>query len=96
MAYIVKPVVTEKVNTLTEKLNQYCFIVNPKANKFQVKAEVEARYNVTVTSVSTSNYAGKNKSRYTKTGLLRGKTAAFKKAFVTLKAGDTIDFFSNI
>lgn len=96
MAYIVKPLVTEKVTDLTEKHNVFCFVVRPDANKLQIQNEVEALYNVKVVSVNTVNYAGKNKSRYTKAGLLRGKTNAFKKAYVTLKEGESIDFFSNI
>ena len=96
MAYIVKPLVTEKVTDLTEKHNVFCFVVRPEANKRQIQNEVEALYNVKVVSVNTVNYAGKNKSRYTKAGLLRGKTNAFKKAYVTLKEGESIDFFSNI
>lgn len=96
MAYIVKPLVTEKVTDLTEKHNVFCFVVRPGANKLQIQNEVEALYNVKVVSVNTVNYAGKNKSRYTKAGLLRGKTNAFKKAYVTLKEGESIDFFSNI
>lgn len=96
MAYIVKPLVTEKVTDLTEKHNVFCFVVRPEANKLQIQNEVEALYNVKVVSVNTVNYAGKNKSRYTKAGLQRGKTNAFKKAYVTLKEGESIDFFSNI
>lgn len=96
MAYIIKPLVTEKMTGLTEKLNQFGFLVRPEANKLQIKAEVEALYNVTVVSVNTANYAGKNKSRYTKAGLLNGRTNAVKKAIVTLKEGETIDFYSNI
>lgn len=96
MAYIVKPLVTEKVTDLTEKHNVFCFVVRPEANKLQIQNEVEALYNVKVVSVNAVNYAGKNKSRYTKAGLLRGKTNAFKKAYVTLKEGESIDFFSNI
>ena len=96
MAYIVKPLVTEKVTDLTEKHNVFCFVVRPEANKLQIQNEVEALYNVKVVSVNTVNYAGKNKSRYTKAGLLRGKTNAFKKAYVTLKEGESIYFFSNI
>lgn len=96
MAYIVKPLVTEKVTDLTEKHNVFCFVVRPEANKLQIQNEVEALYNVKVVSVNTVNYAGKNKSRYTKAGLLRGKTNAFKKAYVTLKEGESIDFFTNI
>lgn len=94
MAYIVKPLVTEKVTDLTEKHNVFCFVVRPEANKLQIQNEVEALYNVKVVSVNTVNYAGKNKSRYTKAGLLRGKTNAFKKAYVTLKEGESIDFLA--
>ncbi len=96
MAYIIKPLITEKMTGVTEKLNRYGFVVSPKANKIEIKAEVEALYNVTVLDVNTMNYAGKNKSRYTKAGLLKGRTNAFKKAIVTLKEGDVIDFYSNI
>ena len=96
MAYIIKPLVTEKMTGLTEKLNQFGFLVRPEANKLQIKAEIEALYNVNVVSVDTMNYAGKNKSRYTKAGLLNGRTNAVKKAIVTLKEGETIDFYSNI
>ena len=96
MAYIVKPLVTEKMTDITEKQNKFGFIVRPEANKLQIKAEVEATYGVTVTDVNTMNYAGKNKSRYTKAGLLQGRTNAFKKAVVTLKEGESIDFYSNI
>ncbi|GAY29654.1 50S ribosomal protein L23 [Bacteroidaceae bacterium] len=96
MAYIVKPLVTEKMTGITESENKFGFVVRPEANKLQIKAEIEATYGVTVVGISTMNYAGKNKSRYTKAGLLRGKTNAFKKAIVTLKEGETIDFYSNI
>ena len=96
MAYIIKPLVTEKMTGITEKQNKYGFIVRPEANKIELKKEIENRYNVTVLDVNTCVYAGKNKSRYTKAGLLKGRTNAFKKAIVTLKEGDTIDFYSNI
>ncbi|MBQ5370263.1 MAG: 50S ribosomal protein L23 [Bacteroidaceae bacterium] len=96
MAYIIKPIVTEKMNTVSEKQNKFGFIVRPEANKLEIKAEVEALYGVTVVDVNTMRYAGKNKSRYTKAGLLKGRTNAFKKAIVTVKEGETIDFYSNI
>ena len=96
MAFIIKPLITEKTNSLSDKQNKFGFVVRPQANKLQIKAEGEALYNVTVTSVDTMNYAGKNKSRYTKAGLLRGRSNAFKKAIVTVKEGETIDFYSNI
>lgn len=96
MSIIIKPLVTEKMTSITEKQNKFGFVVRPNANKIEIKKEIEARYNVTVTDVNTMVYAGKNKSRYTKAGLIKGRTNAFKKAIVTLKEGDTIDFYSNI
>lgn len=96
MGIIVKPLVTEKMTTITEKLNRFGFIVRPEANKLEIKKEVEALYNVTVVEVNTMRYDGKNKSRYTRSGIINGRTNAFKKAIVTLKEGDTIDFYSNI
>lgn len=97
MAFIVKPLVTEKMTNITEKQpNRYGFVVRPEANKLQIKAEAEALYKVSVVDVNTMNYAGKRSSRYTKAGLIRGQKSAFKKAIVTLKEGDMIDFYSNI
>ena len=117
MAYIIKPLVTEKMTNITEKSSQdrtyrvkskageertkkatpkFRFIVKPEANKIEIKKEVEARYNVKVIDVNTVRYAGKRSSRYTKAGLIKGQKNAFKKAIVTLREGDTIDFYSNI
>lgn len=97
MGIIIKPIVTEKQTAITEKMsNRYGFRVAPDANKLEIKKAVEEMYNVSVVDVNTINYAGKKKSRYTKSGIINGKQAAFKKAIVTLKEGETIDFFSNI
>ena len=96
MGFIVKPLVTEKMNNITENQNKFGFIVRPEANKLQIKAEVEAKFNVKVVAVNTCIYSGKNKSRYTRSGLIKGRTNAFKKAIVTLAEGDAIDFYSNI
>mgnify|MGYP000970027004 FL=1 len=97
MAFIIKPLVTEKQTKITDKhVNRYGFIVRPEANKLQIKQEVEGLYNVTVIDVNTLRYAGKRSSRYTKAGLIKGQKNAFKKAIVTVKDGDTIDFYSNI
>ncbi len=97
MAYLIKPLVTEKMTDVTEKQNnKFGFIVHPKANKIEIRKEVEAKYNVSVVSVNTIKYAGKRKSRYTRSGVIKGQTNAYKKAIVTLKEGETIDFFSNI
>lgn len=81
---------------LGEKLNRYGFIVRKEANKVQIKQAVESLYGVEVESVNTMNNAGKLKSRYTKTGLISGRTRATKKAIITLAKGETIDFYSNI
>lgn len=92
----IKPLVTEKANAQSEKLNCYTFAVSPDANKFQIKDIVEKLYNVRVVSVNTALYAGKRKQRYTKGGLIKGQHAAFKKAYVTVAEGQTIDYYSNI
>ena len=96
MIIIKKPVITEKMTAISEKLNKFAFIVDKRANKIQIKEAVEKLYGVKVEAVNTMNYDGKRKSRYTKAGVITGRTASFKKAIVTLKEGDTIDFFSNI
>ena len=80
----------------TEKFNRYGFIVDKEANKLQIKSAVEQMYNVTVKDVNTINYHGKRKSRYTKAGMLTGRTNHFKKAYVTLEGEDKIDFYANI
>ena len=96
MDFQIKPIVTEKATRLTEKLNKYTFRVSPDANKYQIKTLVENLYGVKVVSVNTMVVRGKNKSRYTKSGLLRGKASSYKKAIVTVAEGETIDFYSNI
>ena len=96
MIIIKKPVITEKMTAISEKLTRYAFIVDVRANKLQIKKAVQDLYGVQVASVNTMRYDGKLKSRYTKTGVVEGKRDAFKKAIVTLAKGETIDFFSNI
>ena len=96
MEILLKPIVTEKMTSQGEKFNRYGFLVARKANKLQIKKAVEELYGVNVESVNTINYAGKSKSRYTKSGVMKGRTAATKKAVVTLAKGETIDFYSNI
>ncbi|MDE6098268.1 MAG: 50S ribosomal protein L23 [Muribaculaceae bacterium] len=96
MDIMIRPIVTEKATKLTEKLNRYTFRVSPEANKYQIKALVEQLYGVKVVRVNTAVVRGKNKSRWTKSGLLRGNTSRWKKAFITVAEGQTIDFYSNI
>ena len=96
MDILIKPLVTEKMNEQGEKYNRYGFVVTRNATKPEIKRAIENLYNVTVSSVNTMVYGGKVKSRYTKSGVITGKTAANKKAIVTLAEGDSIDFYSNI
>ena len=96
MDIVIAPIITEKATRLTEKLNRYTFRVSPEANKYQIKDLVEKLYGVKVLDVNTAVMRGKNKSRWTKSGLLRGKTAKWKKAVITLADDQTIDFYSNI
>jgi large subunit ribosomal protein L23 len=96
MEILIKPIVTEKMTVQGEKLNRYGFVVDRHANKLQIKTAVEEIYGVKVLDVNTINYHGKRKSRFTKAGLLSGRTNHFKKAIVTLAGEDKIDFYSNI
>lgn len=88
-----KPVITEKATKLGEK-GQYVFEVNPNSNKIEIKKSIERMFEVNVTSIRTVRIKGKIKSRITRRGLIRGKTSMKKKAYVTLKAGQTIDIVS--
>jgi large subunit ribosomal protein L23 len=96
MEILRKPVVTEKMNRITEKQPRYGFIVDKRANKIDIKKAVESMYSVTVESVNTMVIRGKAKTRYTKAGFVSGARPDTKKAIVTLKKGELIDFFSNI
>ena len=96
MEISITPIVTEKATKLTEKGNRYTFRVSPEADKVQIKALVEKLYDVKVTEVNTAIVRGKNRQRWTKTGLRRGKTARWKKAIISVAEGQTIDFYSNI
>ena len=91
-----RPIVTEKLTALGEKLNRYGFTVDMRANKIQIKEAVEGLYGVTVASVNTLRYSGKVKSRNTKSGVIAGQRNSYKKAIITLKEGEKIDFYSNI
>ena len=96
MDITIKPVITEKSTQLTERRGVYTFRVSPEANKYQIKKLVEELYGVKVERVNTMVVRGKNKSRWTKSGLLRGKTNEWKKAVIKVAGDQNIDFFSNI
>jgi large subunit ribosomal protein L23 len=96
MSIIKKPVITEKMTSQGERFNRYAFVVDMKVNKIEIKKAVAEMYDVTVDSVRTMVCIGKKRVRGTKSGMIVGKTATYKKAIVTLIEGDSIDFYSNI
>ena len=96
MDILLKPIVTEKMTEQGEELNRYGFIVDKKANKVQIKKAVEEMYGVSVEAVNTMRYLGKQKSRFTKSGIIAGQSKSTKKAIITLAEGEKIDFYSNI
>ena len=93
---LIKPILSEKVNKQTDKMNRYAFVVGRKANKLEIKKAVEGFYSVNVIEVNTVVVPGKTKSRFTKAGFISGVKPAYKKAYVTVADGDTIDLYSNI
>lgn len=92
---IKKPLITEKAMSLQEQ-GQYVFEVDPKANKIEIKKAVEEMFEVNVTSVRTLIRKGKRKFRLTRRGYMRGKTKDVKKAYVTLKEGQSIELVSGV
>lgn len=96
MSIIEKPVITEKMTAQGDKFNRYGFVVDKTANKIQIKTAIEKQYGVSVASVNTQNYLGKVKTRNTTVGIAIGRVNKHKKAIVTLKAGETIDFYASI
>lgn len=96
MEILIKPIITEKMTSQTEKLNRYGFVVDKRANKLQIKEAVEKMYGVKVENVNTQQYVGKVKMRNTTRGLAIGRVNRHKKAVVTLKNGDIIDFYASV
>jgi large subunit ribosomal protein L23 len=93
---LIKPILSEKANALQEKSRTFTFRVAREANKLEIKNAVENFYGVSVEDVRTIVVPGKNKSRFTKAGFVKGRKPAFKKALVIVAEGDSIDLYSNI
>jgi large subunit ribosomal protein L23 len=93
---LIKPILTEKANGQQEKLRRYAFKVAKKANKLEIKKAIEGFYGVTVVNVNTAVVPAKSKSRFTKAGVISGRKPGYKKAFVTVAEGETIDLYANI
>jgi large subunit ribosomal protein L23 len=93
ISIIKRPIVTEKGLKYTAN-RQYVFDVDPRANKIEIRRAIEKMFDVNVVSIRTANVKGKIKTRFTKSGIMRGRTPLKKKAFVTLKEGQAIDVVS--
>jgi large subunit ribosomal protein L23 len=93
---LIKPIISEKSETLSENLNQYSFVVDQRANKVEIKKAIEDMYSVSVDSINTMVMPAKAKSRNTRSGILRDRKPSYKKAIVTLQDGDMIDLFGDI
>ena len=96
MNILIKPVITEKMTDEGEKHNRFGFIVDRRANKLEIKDAVEKMYGVSVDKVRTMRYGAERRTRYTKTGIQRGKSVTTKKAVVQISEGDTIDFYNKL
>lgn len=96
MSIIIKPIITEKITKDGELFNRFGFIVAKKANKVEIKKAVEKAFAVSVLDVNTMIYRADRSTKFTKSGMITGKTSSYKKAIVTLKEGDSIDFYTNI
>lgn len=96
MNVLIKPIITEKLTKAGEQYNRFGFVVEQRANKLQIKQAVEKMYGVTVETVNTMNYIGKVRQRFTRQGMQTGVANRHKKAVVTLRKGETIDFYSNL
>lgn len=90
---LIRPIITEKTNMLQERRNRYTFEVNKDANKLEIRKAVEEYYNVTVAKVNTCIMPAKAKSRNSRRNVLHGRRASYKKAFISLAPGETIDIY---
>ena len=93
---LIKPILSEKINMQTEKMNRYAFVVSRKANKLEIKKAVQEFYGIQVIDVNTAVMPGKAKSRNTKAGVVSGRKSVKKKAYVTVAAGETIDLYATV
>jgi len=93
---ILEPMITEKALRLKDEANQYVFKVDARANKIEIKKAIASRFSVEVNSVRVVNIKGKPRQRFTKRGKVSGFTSSYKKAYVTLAEGNSLDFLENV
>jgi large subunit ribosomal protein L23 len=89
---ILAPIITEKGTLMNEEAGQVLFKVRKQASKDKIREAIEHLFKVTVVKVRTSNYMGKERRR----GAMKGRQMDWKKAYVTLKEGDKIEFFEGL
>ncbi|MDZ7260976.1 MAG: 50S ribosomal protein L23 [candidate division KSB1 bacterium] len=92
---LIKPILTEKMLKLQESQSKYAFMVDRRATKIDIKRAVQKKFDVTVKHVRTINVKGKTKRMNTRRGITRGQRPDWKKAIITLREGDSIDFFES-
>ena len=91
---LIRPLITEKMTKISEQLpNKFGFVVSVDSNKIDIARAIKDKFNVDVVAVNTVRHPGKSRTQFTKKGRFSGRTPKFKKAIITLKAGQTIDIF---
>ncbi len=93
---LVKPLITEKAEQSSENLNRYTFVVDKRANKIEIKQAIESTFNVNVLAVNTAVMPSKARNRHSKSGVVRGRKSAYKKATVRIAEGDIIDYYGEL
>ncbi len=93
---LIRPILTEKMNNVSEKEDKYGFMVDVKANKIEITKAVKDKFNVDVIDVNTIRYSGKRKTQFTKKGRFEGKKPQYKKAIIKLKEGQSIDLYKEV
>ena len=93
---LIRPILTEKMNNVSEKEGKYGFMVDVKANKIEITKAVKDKFNLDVIHVNTIRYRGKRITQFTKKGRFEGKKPQYKKAIIKLKEGQTIDLYKEV
>jgi large subunit ribosomal protein L23 len=93
---LIRPLITEKMTSITENENKYGFVVDYNSNKIEIAKAIEDKFDVNVVAVNTIKNKGKTRTQFTKRGRFSGATPRHKKAIVTIKDGQTIDLFGEV
>lgn len=96
MEILIRPIITEKASAASEDANCFSFQVDKRASKVEIKKAIESFYGVNIDHVRTMIVPAKKSVRYTKAGMIEGRKSSYKKAIVQVRAGESIDLYSNI